>query len=99
MELEKWVELVGKFGLPTVALLALGWMFYRVIVQTVWPFFVKQIEVAQAQRQAEMDKFMAAMMRRDEMAATAQRETLHALHAMADELRTLRTEVLQQKVK
>jgi seryl-tRNA synthetase len=95
-----WVEIVGKFGLPSAVLLGIAAVLYRQVT----PFLIKHFESSQAllkeqllkteeSRRQEQKEFMAAMERRDQMAAEVGRQQAQAMNAMAQEIRSLTDKV------
>jgi ABC-type nitrate/sulfonate/bicarbonate transport system substrate-binding protein len=101
MALDQWLDLIAKAGWPVVALIGLAYFLAR----HVWPFVLKQIEVAQATRQAEMKEFFEAMKeflealrRRDAHAEQTQAEVIEVLHKMAGEISVIRSEQLRSRV-
>jgi len=94
--LDKWIVIAGQFGLPVAMLVLIGWF----LVRKAWPFLTKQLEEAQLQRKAEIEKFIAQSEKfietirgRDILIAESQREHLKAFHLMTEEFRSLRDEV------
>lgn len=89
MSIEHWLDLITKVGWPVVAFVGLAYFLAR----HVWPFVLKQIEVAQVTRQAEMKEFLEALRRRDTLAEQTQKEIIEALHRITSEVALLRSEM------
>jgi len=58
-----WVEFGKTFGIPLLILAALAYFARR----DVWPLITKQLEQTAADRRAELDKFLAALDKRDQL--------------------------------
>jgi Na+-translocating ferredoxin:NAD+ oxidoreductase RnfG subunit len=83
------IDVLSKFGLSIAIVAALAFWLYGKL----WPFITEQLTTAQAARQAEIREFIVALERRDALAREMQRENMQALHAMTEELRSLRDTV------
>lgn len=79
--MEEWLKIAGQFGVPVALLVLLVWKG--------WPFVVKQIEDAKADRKAEAEKFVETIRARDILMAETQRQTVKALESMTAEIRRL----------
>lgn len=100
MQGQNWVEIIGKFGLPSAVLIGIAFVIYKSLI----PFLIRHFENSQTllkeqlqkteeTRRAEQKEFMAAMERRDQMAAAVGREQAQAMNAMAQEIRSLADKV------
>lgn len=98
--MEQWIKVAGQFGIPVVLLALAIYLTAKFVDKKLWPFVVKQIEDAKAERKTEMDsakaerqaeitKFVDAIRARDVLMAEGQRENIRTLEAMTSELRAL----------
>lgn len=58
-----WLAFGKEFGVPLLMLAALGYF----IAFHIWPLVTKQLEQTAADRRAELDKFLAALDKRDQV--------------------------------
>lgn len=87
--MDQWIDIASKFGIPVTMLALLAYFMAR----KVWPFVTAQIEDANAQRKTEVDKFIAALAKRDQQTSESQQAHIAAIQAMTTELRNLRNEI------
>ena len=85
MEVEKWLEIIGRFGGQTVLILALFWFF----IKHVWPTLIDQMKQAEAAREREMQRSEAALKAMNQAHVDAMKE-------IVTELRSLREEVIKK---
>jgi hypothetical protein len=84
--MDQWIEIISKFGIPIAALVGVAYF----LLKQVWPFVVAQIEEAQKQRKAEIDKFIETVRARDVLLVESQREHISALREITKEITALR---------
>src|SRR5262245_19663600 len=73
-----WIEVIKQLGLPAAIVLFIAWKG--------WPFLMKQIEDAKAERKAEIDKFDNTIKTRDALMVAQWKEHLGALDAMTAQI-------------
>lgn len=86
MDFAAWVETLARQGTPLGIVALMIWFAYKML----WPFFVKQLEDAQAARKVEAEKFMEALAKRDALAKQTADQIVQSLQ-------TLREEVMRNK--
>lgn len=66
--MEQWEAIVSKYGILGLILGFLGWVSVKYIgpwvkgfIEGAWGWIIKQVEDAQAQRKAEVEKFVNTM--------------------------------------
>ena len=88
-----WIDIASKFGIPVALLLGLAYVVREVFIKLVWPFVTKQLEEAQAQRKAEIEKFDNTIRTRDALLVQQWQEHLKALDSVTGEVRGLRADL------
>lgn len=94
-----FIEILNRYGVPVVALVAIAVFVWKGI----WPFLLRHLEntqklledqlaAAQEERRQSMREFMAAIARRDEVAATTGKMNADALNAMTEQIKLLHQE-------
>jgi len=87
--MDQWVKIAGQFGIPVALLMLLAYF----ILRHVWPFVTRQIQDAQTQRAAEIEKFDNTIRKRDGLMVQQWQEHLKALDAITGEIRGLREDI------
>jgi hypothetical protein len=87
--MDQWIDIAKNYGLPGLIIGALGAFGYF----RGWPFLVKMIEEAQAQRKIEIEKFDNTIRTRDALLVQQWQEHLKALDSITGEVRGLRDDL------